>query len=339
MVVAVRAVVAAADIAAVDVREDTMSIQLARWLIMLMSALAAAGIAGAAESVSASHITQKHFATPEAAVDALVTADRDNNRTALLALLGTPGARLIRSGDPVEDQLNRARFVAAFDQAHRIELEGAHKAVLIIGTEEWPLPIPLTDSAAGWRFDTQAGKQEILDRRIGRNERTVIEVCRAYVVAQREYVALKLGGHGEYAQRFVSTDDQHDGLYWPAGAGNPASPLGPLVAQAQARGYGAGEPVSERAASQPYYGYYFRILASQGPNAPSGARSYVVNGKMTGGFALIAYPAIYGDSGIMTFIVNDHGIVFERNLGAGTVRIARQIAAYDPDSDWHIAAP
>jgi hypothetical protein len=158
------------------------------------------------------------------------------------------------------------------------------------------------------------------------------------VVAQREYVALKVGGRSDYARRFVSSPDQHDGLYWPAAPGDPPSPLGPLVAQAQASGYKAGDSVSERTASQPYYGYYFRILTSQGPSAPGGAKSYVIDGHMSAGFALLAYPASYGDSGIMTFMVNDHGIVFERNLGPGTVRIARQITAYDPDSDWHIAA-
>jgi hypothetical protein len=238
----------------------------------------------------------------------------------------------------VADQLGRERFVAAFDEAHRIELESAHKAVLIVSKTEWPLPIPLVDGPAGWRFDTQAGEQEILNRRIGRNELTVLQVCRAYVLAQREYFALKLGGQSEYAQRFRSTDNQHDGLYWPAQPGEPDSPLGPLVAQAQTSGYKAGAVTPEHSASQPYYGYYFRILTAQGPSAAGGARSYVVNGHMTGGFALIAYPATYGDSGVMTFIVNDHGIVFERNLGSGTVRIARQISAYDPDSDWHIAA-
>jgi hypothetical protein len=208
----------------------------------------------------------------------------------------------------------------------------------MVGNAQWPLPIPLTHGPAGWRFDTQAGEQEILNRRIGRNELQVIEVCRAYVAAQREYVALKVGGRSEYARRFVSTQDQHDGLYWSAQAGDPASPLGPLIAQAQASGYGAGEPVSEHTASQPYYGYYFRILMSQGPGAAGGVKSYVIDGHMTGGYALIAFPATYGDSGVMSFMVNDHGIVFERNLGSGTVRIARQITAYDPDSDWHIAA-
>ncbi len=318
--------------------------QLARSLILLVSVLAAESVVAAAQpapasTAPASSSMQQHFATPEAAVDALVSASRADDRTQLLALLGAAGARLIQSGDPVADHQNRARFVAAYDAGHRIEHEGTNKAVLIVGTEEWPLPIPLTDGPGGWRFDTRAGKQEILDRRIGRNELAVIAVCRAYVVAQREYLALEVAGSGQYAQRFVSTRDQHDGLYWPAEPGQPVSPLGPLVAQAQARGYGAGEPVSERAAARPYYGYYFRILTSQGPHAPGGARSYVVNGRMTGGFALLAYPAIHGDSGIMSFIVNDQGIVFESNLGSATARVASQITAYDPDSDWHIAAP
>jgi hypothetical protein len=312
-----------------------MSKQLAYLFMITMSAFAVAGTAVAA---SPNHAMQKHFPTPDAAVDALVTAGRANNRTDLLAILGASGARLIRSGDPVADLQGREHFVASFDEAHRIELEGQSKAVLIVGKTEWPLPIPLAHGPAGWRFDTQAGEQEILNRRIGRNELQVMEICRAYVVAQREYVAMKVGGRSEYARRFVSSQDQHDGLYWPAQAGDPASPLGPLIAQAQASGYKAGETVSEHTASQPYYGYYFRILTSQGPSAAGGAKSYVIDGHMTGGFALIAYPATFGDSGVMTFMVNDHGIVFERNLGAGTVRIAREITAYDPDSDWHIAA-
>jgi hypothetical protein len=335
------AAVAVAAVPVVGVREDTMAKQLARIGIITLAALAAlagAGTSGAADSVPASHASQKHFPTPDAAVDALVRADRSNDRTELLALLGAGGAGLISSGDPVADRTGRERFVAAFDEAHRIELEGPHTAVLIIGNAEWPLPISLTNGSAGWRFDTLAARQEILDRRIGRNELTVIEVCRAYVSAQREYLALEVGGQSEYAQRFVSTHDQHDGLYWPAQPGEPTSPLGPLVAQAQASGYTTGATVSEHAASQPYYGYYFRILTAQGPNAPGGERSYVVHGRMTGGFALVAYPASYKDSGIMTFIVNDHGIVFERNLGPGTLHIARQITAYDPDANWHIAA-
>jgi hypothetical protein len=312
-----------------------MSKQFARLLLITMSALALAGTAAAASSTPAA---QRHFATPDAAVAALVRADRANNRTALLAILGPSGAKLIRSGDPVADRLNRERFVAAFDEAHRIEVEAQHTAVLIVGQAEWPLPIPLVDEHDGWRFDTQAGAQEILNRRIGRNELTVLEVCRAYVAAQRDYLGMKVGGRSEYAQHFVSTGAQHDGLYWPAQSGDPESPLGPLVAQAQASGYQADATVSDQSASQPYYGYYFRILTSQGPNAPGGARSYVIGGRMTGGFALLAYPATYGDSGVMSFIVNNHGIVFERNLGSDTVRIARQISAYDPDASWHIAA-
>ncbi len=327
--------VAAADVNVSD-SEDSMPIQRALSGVITCSVLAIAGMASAADTV---HAVQRRFATPDAAVSALVGADRDNNATALLSILGTSGARLIRSGDPVADRIGRERFVAAFDEAHRIELEGANKAVLILGKAEWPLPIPLVHGAAGWRFDTEAGAQEILDRRIGNDELRVIEVCRAYVAAQREYGSLPANGQNGFARRFVSTRDQHDGLYWPAQPGEPPSPLGPLVAQAQASGYGSGEAESARSASQPYYGYYFRILTAQGPSAPGGARSYLVDGKMTDGFALLAYPAIHGTSGVMSFIVNEHGIVFERNLGPRTTQIAQAITAYDPDADWHIVAP
>jgi hypothetical protein len=204
---------------------------------------------------------------------------------------------------------------------------------LVVGKEEWPLPIPLIHDPAGWRFDTKAGEEEILNRRIGHNELKVIEVCRGYVAAQREYAALKIGGQSEYARRFLSTPQQHDGLYWPIGPGETESPFGPLVAQAQASGYPAASAAAN-AKPRPYYGYYFRILLAQGSNAPGGAMSYLSEGHMTRGFALIAYPATYGDSGVMTFMVNQSGIVFEKNLGTATSRIAQQITQYDPDSSW-----
>jgi Protein of unknown function (DUF2950) len=282
---------------------------------------------------AAAIIPQKHFSTPDAAVDALIVANRDDDKPALLAILGVDGSKLIRSGDRVEDSRGRARLVTAFEEAHKIELEGQDKAVLVVGKEEWPLPIPLIHDPAGWRFDTKAGEEEILNRRIGHNELKVIEVCRGYVAAQREYAALKIGGQSEYARRFLSTPQQHDGLYWPIEPGETESPFGPLVAQAQASGYPAASAAAN-AKPRPYYGYYFRILLAQGPNAPGGAMSYLSEGHMTRGFALIAYPATYGDSGVMTFIVNQSGIVFEKNLGTSTSRIAQQITQYDPDSSW-----
>jgi hypothetical protein len=293
-------------------------------------------ILAASSAAAATAVRQTHFQTPEAAIEALVVANRDDDEAALLALLGAKGGKLIHSGDAVEDRNGRERFVAAYDETHRLEIEGTNKATLVIGQAEWPLPIPLLREPGGWRFDTQAGEEEILNRRIGRNELKVIAVCRAFVEAQREYAALKIGGQAEFAHRFISTPNLHDGLYWPTKAGEVESPLGPLVAEAQASGYAAGNAAGTHARSRPYYGYYFRMLQTQGPNAPGGAMSYVVDGHMTRGFALLAYPVSFGDSGVMTFIINQSGILFEKNLGPATARIARQVAEYDPDSSWHM---
>lgn len=290
----------------------------------------AASIASAADPA-----VQEHFATPELAVEALISANRADSEPRLLEILGVDGTPLIHSGDPVADRGGRARFVAAFDEAHRIDLEGQDRAEVIVGKEQWPLPIPLVREPDGWRFDTRAGKEEILNRRIGRNELAVIQVCREYVKAQREYAALKISGQSEFAREFKSAPGRHDGLYWPAKSGDPQSPLGPLVAEARASGYGVHSDAEPRTTAHPFQGYYFRILTAQGAHAPGGAKSYLVGGHMTRGFALIAYPATYGDSGIMTFIVNQHGIVFEKNLGPETALVARKITEYDPDPSWH----
>ena len=310
-----------------------------RVLIALRLGAAAIGlIAIAAVLPLAAAAAQKTFATPEAAVDALIAANRGDQIGRLLAILGPQSATLIHSGDPVADQRARARFVAAYDKAHKLERDGDSKAILIVGEDEWPLPIPLIRKHARWRFDTEAGAEEILNRRIGRNELTVIDVGRAYVAAQREYAALRLGPGGsvEYAQRFMSTAGQRDGLYWPVKEREPESPLGPLIAQARAAGYQPGTP---HVKPRPYYGYYFRILTRQGENASGGAKDYIVGDHMTGGFALLAYPATYGDSGVMTFIVNQAGIVYQKNLGPATTRIAQQITQYDPDPSWQASKP
>lgn len=292
----------------------------------------------ASSAMAATAVQQKTFATPAAAVDALITANRANNMRELLAVLGPEGTKLIHSGDAVADKGGRERFLAAYDEAHKLELEGQDKAILIVGKEEWPLPIPLVRQQASWLFDTRAGMEEILNRRVGHNELSVIEVCRAYVVAQRDYATkrLKPGGPSEYAQHFMSTDGQHNGLYWPVKPGEDESPLGPLIARARAAGYSPGTP---HAKPRPYYGYYFRILTQQGKNAPGGAGNYVVNSHMTGGFALIAYPATHGDSGMMTFVVNQDGIVYQKNLGPATTRIAQRITQYDPDPSWQVSHP
>lgn len=304
-----------------------------QWLLALLlascMAMGAVVIATAATPLPA----QASFTTPQEAVDALVSATRSGGTAALARILGPDGTSLIRSGDAVADRGARQRFIAAYEDHHRIELEGSAKAVLIVGAESWPMPIPLVHTASGWRFDTAAGREEILDRRIGRNELAVIQVCRAYVEAQLEYAQLKVhsGGSAEYAQHFMSRGSARNGLYWPTRSGEPQSPLGPLVAQARAGGYspgsGGGKP-------HPYYGYYFRILTGQGADGPGGARSYLVDGRMTGGFALLAYPAEYGNSGVMTFTVSQDGIVFEKNLGPQTAEIAAKIERYDPDGSW-----
>lgn len=284
---------------------------------------------------------QELFPTPERAVEVLIAATRSGSLALLRRVLGPAGDKLIESGDPAADRGARSRFVAAYDSAHQIQLEGPDKAVLIVGAEEWPLPIPLVRERSGWRFDTQAGESEILDRRVGRNELSVIEVCRQYVQAQREYAAMLGAGQSgrepgrtakpEYARRLLSRDGQHDGLYWPARLGHNESPLGPLLARATATGTGE---VGSAVKLQPYHGYYFRILTRQGQHAPGGARSYIVDGRMTEGFGLLAYPATYGNSGIMTFVVDQDGIVYEKNLGPETERLARGIEEYDPDSTW-----
>jgi Protein of unknown function (DUF2950) len=302
------------------------------WLGVLLGAVAwSMAVAATAPATSA---PQSIFQTPEQAVDALVAANRDRKLKTLLKILGPGAARVLYSGDRVADDAGRAKFVATYDVSHRIEQQGPDKAVLIIGEEQWPMPIPLIHESKGWRFDTLAGEREILDRRIGRNELNVIEVSRAFVVGQREFARLNSSTQRqpEYAQRFMSHEGQHDGLYWPTSAGEPASPLGPLIAQARTGGYATDVPNKK---PQPYHGYYYRILKGQGPHAPGGEKSFVIDGHMTGGFGLLAYPAVYGDSGIMTFIVDQDGIVQERNFGPHTAAIARDIEVYDPDKSWH----
>ncbi len=307
-------------------------------IALRLGAVAMGLIAIVAVSPMAAAVPQKTFATPAAAVDALIAANRGDHLRKLLAILGPDGAKLIHSGDPVADRRGRRLFVAAYDQSNKLERDGERKAILIVGADEWPMPIPLVREHARWRFDTKAGEDEILNRRIGRNELSVIEVCRAYVAAQREYAAKNLGpgGSAEYAQHFMSKIGQRDGLYWPVKAGEQESPLGPLIARARAAGYRPGTPHPK---PRPYFGYYFHILTQQGQNAPAGAMDYVVNSHMTGGFALIAYPDSYGDSGIMTFIVNQDGIVYQKNLGPDTKRLAAETTQYDPDGSWQTSQP
>jgi Protein of unknown function (DUF2950) len=271
------------------------------------------------------------FASPDKAVDALVTASRNNDSSELLTLFGPAGKDLISSGDPVADRDARARFVERFGKGEKILSDTANRATLVIGTEEWPFPIPLVKQGGVWHFDAAAGAQEILNRRIGRNELSAIAVCRNYVVAQREYAADLVAENQpvEYAQKIVSSPGLRDGLYWQARVGESESPLGPQMAHAHAEGYDSGD--EPRA---PYHGYFYKVLTRQGAAAPGGTRDYIVGGHMTVGFSLIAFPAKYGDSGVMTFVVNQAGIVFEKDLGPNTAGVASAIAEFNPDATW-----
>jgi len=290
-----------------------------------LAALIAAVLAFALASVANA---QQSFKTAEEAADALVSAARAGDLKNLLTVLGRDGADIVSSGDPVADASARNRVVEAYDAKHQVVMEGTDKAVLVIGREDWPFPIPLVRKDGSWRFDTAAGRDEILYRRIGRNELDAIETCLAYVDAQQDYAEQGVAGNGVYAQRIVSQPGKKDGLYWPAQSGADESPLGELAASAAAEGYRAGQ---QRA---PYHGYYYKVLTRQGPDAPGGAMDYVVRGRMIGGFALVAYPAEYRNSGVMTFLVNHQGNVYEKDLGPNTARIAAGMTAFNPDKTW-----
>jgi hypothetical protein len=275
-------------------------------------------------------LAQQDYKTPQEAVDALVGAVRSGDQKAMLVVLGRDGGDIIVSGDKVADDAARARFVASYDAKHQITMKGDRRAILMIGSDDYPFPIRLLRVKGMWSFDTDAGRREILDRRIGRNELDTIQVCLAYVDAQIEYADKDRtgAGVGVYAQRFISEAGKKNGLYWPTGPGEEASPLGEFFAKASSQGYRAGQGRS------PYRGYYYKILTKQGPAAPGGAADYIVDGKMIGGFALVAYPAEYRNSGVMTFIVNHAGTVFQKDLGPNTADIAEAVTAFNPDSTW-----
>jgi hypothetical protein len=270
---------------------------------------------------------QKSFASPLEAIHGLVGAARANDDAALRAILGPGSEEIISSGDPVEDRNARARVVAAAKQRTRLETLPSGEVVAHLGSDDWPLPIPVVKDGDRWRFDTPAAKEELLNRRIGRNELKAIAVARVYVEAQREHARLE----HDYAQKLRSDPGKRDGLYWEDPSGRHPSPLGPLLAEASAEGYGKQDPAG---APQPYHGYFYRILREQGAHAPGGARSYVKDGKMTAGYALVAYPAEHGSSGVMTFIVGPEGIVYQTNLGDKTNDVAKGMTAYDPDESW-----
>ena len=274
---------------------------------------------------------QKMFSSPEEAVKAAIAAARSNNDNELLAIFGPKAKEILFSGDPVADKQRRSEFVAAYDQANRLSTEGEDR-ILIAGKQDWPFPIPIVKKGQSWMFDTEQGKQEVLNRRIGGNELFTIQTMLAIVDAEREYAIKDRDRNGllEYAQKFLSDPGKKNGLYWEAKSGEPESPLGPIMVQARSQGYGANITT----APGPYHGYNYRILTAQGKDAPGGAYSYLVKGKMIGGFAVVAYPAEYGNSGIMTFIVNYDGKVFQKNLGPNTAAAAKSMKEYNPDKTW-----
>jgi hypothetical protein len=275
---------------------------------------------------------QKAFETPEQAVNALVGAARRGKAGALEAILGPGSHKVLSSGDTVADAQAREKFVEAYDAANRIESEGDDRRVLSVGTDHWVFPFPIVKRGKDWEFDASAGAKEILDRRIGANELDAIEVCHGYVDAQRQYAEEDRNNDGfrEYAQKFLSTPGKRDGLHWPTEPGEEESPIGPLMVRAQAQGYSTTPSRTRR----PYHGYYYRILKGQGEAAKDGAYDYVANGHMIGGFALVAFPARYGVSGVMTFIVNQDDVVYQKDLGPDTAEIAEKTTLFDPDPTW-----
>lgn len=281
---------------------------------------------------------QDRFDSPEAAVQALIDAAQRGRIDAVIALFGPDGQALVDTSDLAAARQNAETFTAAAAEGWRLADAGPGTRELVVGNEGWPFPVPLVESPDGWRFDTAAGTEEILARRIGRNELAAIRTCRTYVAAQQVYAERPHDGRGPgvYARAFRSDPGRQNGLYWPVAQGQKRSPLGELVASAET----SGQPIAaEGHRPLPFHGYYFRILTGQGPAAPGGARDYVVDGVLSGGFALVAWPAEYDVTGVMTFIVNHQGEVWEKDLGPETSTAAAGVAVYDPDASWTLVEP
>ncbi|HKO05296.1 MAG TPA: DUF2950 domain-containing protein [Candidatus Acidoferrales bacterium] len=347
-------------------------LRAARNLLVTALALAAAALAVSpaswAQSGTAPHaakkaaetkpaVQQKLFSTPEEAKDALVAAGIAKDETAMAEIFG-PEHEKLRSSDPVQHQQHMERFAAHLQEACTLGKVAEGKYTVYVGANHFPFPIPIVKDGGKWRFDTRAGVEEILNRRIGEDELSAIMTCRAFVLAQWEYFTQGENdedGLAQYARKFISTSGKHDGLYWDTAPGQEPSPLGPLVAQARAEGYAAGRSsgtpsvkpakasTGNSASSEepsrshsPYHGYLFSILTRQGASAPGGAFSYLLNQHMIAGFALVAYPAEWGNSGVMTFIVNTQGRVYQKNLGPKTAEIAAAIKEYNPDPTWKL---
>jgi len=314
-----------------SVIENRETREMSRWFRFRMIVGAMAGALAVAQVASAATAPQKSFASAEEAVKAVVTASKNNDDKELLAIFGLAAKELIFSGDAVADKQRRARFLKAYDEKNRLVQQGSDM-VLVIGKDEWPFPIPVMKKGDSWVFDTARGREEILNRRIGANELFTIQALLAVVDAQREYALKDRDKNAllEYAQKFLSDPGKRNGLYWEAKAGEPESPLGPIMSQARSAGY-QGKPSTT---PSPYHGYYYKILTAQGKDAAGGAYSYLVKGKMIGGFGVVAYPAEYENSGVMTFIVNHDGKVFQKDLGKNTASVAKGMSVYNPDKTW-----
>jgi hypothetical protein len=280
-------------------------------------------------TVGAQETSQRTFSSPQEALTTLVQALQAGDRESLPAILGPESEEIISSGDPVSDKADRERFLAAYAEKADLVREN-DRVEVVLGNDNWPFPIPIVKKGDGWLFDTQAGKEEIVNRRIGRNELDTVKICQGYVEAQKEYASADREQDEiiQYAQKILSDPGKRNGLYWEAAEGEVPSPLGPFVARAAAEGYKRGDkPI-------PFHGYYFRILTAQGSQAPGGAYNYVINGHMVAGFAMVAWPADYGASGVMTFVVNRNGVVHEKDLGPGTAETVRTMRLYNPDQTW-----
>jgi hypothetical protein len=297
-------------------------------MMMLCAAMLLPGLTGCAVKDQGAG---RSFSSPEQAEKALVDAVRADDMPQLLAIMGSDGEQIVSSGDDVADRHRRQKFLSLYDEKHSLVNNGDDMRTLVVGKTNWPFPVPIVRNGSKWYFDSESGLEEILNRRVGENELAVIEVCKAIADAQREYALKDPDGDGvrEYARKFLSDPGKRNGLYWPTAEGEDPSPLGAFAAGASSEGY-----TRKQEGPTPYHGYYYRILESQGPNAPGGAVDFVVNGKMTLGFAVIAYPAEHGNSGIMTFMMGPDETVYQKNLGEETAKLANEIKVFDPGQGW-----
>ena len=305
------------------------------WLTMIAIALVPAGVDAQEKKAPAAGkaALQRTFATPDDAAKALVDAVRANDRQAVLDVVGTKARNWLMTANAIADREESRLFVAAYDRKNAVVKRGDDKAMLSVGDESWEFPAPIVRKAGKWSFDADAGREEILNRRVGRNELDTIQTLLAIVDAQREYAVADADGNGlrDYASRFASSLGKKDGLNWETAAGETPSPLGPLVAKAVREGYGDKVKAGQ---VEPYQGYLYRMITSQGANATGGAFDYMLEGKLFGGFAVLAYPAAYGNTGVKSFIVNHEGVVYEKDLGTATLDQAGKIKHFDPDKSW-----